>query len=203
MGKNDHNIKRELILTAAADVFYEKGFHNATVEEIAKRADIGKGTIYQYFSSKQEILVEMLHEKFGAYTGSLQKSIQENDSAYQNMQRLVNAHFNELDMIHRFASGLFQAGSNPNHCGTPVNDVLQAYKKQVTECFEKLILLGQEKGELCQGDVSLMAAAMLGALTGISYWLIEKNGFQQKNFDWSILSESIAKVMLAGLEGNR
>ena len=52
--------KRELILAAAQEVFFEKGYHSATSEEIAKRAGIGKGTIYQYFDSKLEIFLEML-----------------------------------------------------------------------------------------------------------------------------------------------
>lgn len=46
------NNKRELILTAALDIFLEKGYHNSTSEEIAKRAGVAKGTLYQYFSSK-------------------------------------------------------------------------------------------------------------------------------------------------------
>lgn len=43
------NNKRELILTAALDIFLEKGYHNSTSEEIAKRAGVAKGTLYQYF----------------------------------------------------------------------------------------------------------------------------------------------------------
>ena len=43
--------KRAMILTAAHEVFFEKGYHNATSEEIAKRAGVGKGTLYQYFDS--------------------------------------------------------------------------------------------------------------------------------------------------------
>ena len=47
--------KRELILAAARETFGEKGYHNTTSEEIAKKAGVGKGTIYQYFDSKHDI----------------------------------------------------------------------------------------------------------------------------------------------------
>ncbi len=46
---------REAILAAALDVFSERGFHAATVPEVARRAGIGAGTIYGHFRSKEEL----------------------------------------------------------------------------------------------------------------------------------------------------
>ncbi|MEM9493479.1 MAG: TetR/AcrR family transcriptional regulator [Myxococcota bacterium] len=46
---------REAILTAALEVFSERGFHAATVPQVARRAGIGAGTIYGHFSSKEEL----------------------------------------------------------------------------------------------------------------------------------------------------
>ncbi|SHI58029.1 transcriptional regulator, TetR family [Dethiosulfatibacter aminovorans DSM 17477] len=50
--------KRDLILNSAFEIFRTKGFHNAKIEEIAKNAGIGKGTVYEYFSGKKEIFEE-------------------------------------------------------------------------------------------------------------------------------------------------
>lgn len=47
--------KRERILAAAKAVFAEKGFASAAIADIATRADIGKGTIYEYYKSKEEL----------------------------------------------------------------------------------------------------------------------------------------------------
>lgn len=44
--------KRDMILAAAIRVFSQKGYHHTRMEEIAIEAGIGKGTIYEYFSSK-------------------------------------------------------------------------------------------------------------------------------------------------------
>lgn len=205
MGKKENQEKtdkRELILEAAASVFSEKGYHNATVEEIAKRAEIGKGTIYQYFSSKQDILVEMMDRKFGKYTDSIQNSILENDTAQNNMQRVINAHFVELADIHQFAAGFFQTGGSPEHCGSAASKVVEENRKKFVGAIEKLIQLGQEKGELCAGDAGLMAAAMIGALMGISGWAIEHQSLLHSEPEQEAFTSSIAKVMIAGLENN-
>ncbi|MEJ2190411.1 MAG: helix-turn-helix domain containing protein [Acidobacteriota bacterium] len=48
--------KRQCIVEAAAVVFAEGGFTNTRVADIADRAGIGKGTVYEYFASKEELL---------------------------------------------------------------------------------------------------------------------------------------------------
>ncbi len=48
--------RRGQILRAALDVFSRKGFHGATIKEIASTAGLAEGTIYLYFPSKQEVL---------------------------------------------------------------------------------------------------------------------------------------------------
>ncbi len=52
--------RRKQILDAATQVFAEKGFHRATVKEIARVAGIADGTIYTYFTSKDEVLLAVL-----------------------------------------------------------------------------------------------------------------------------------------------
>lgn len=48
-------IRQEDIINAAEKVFFAKGFHNATMDEVAKEAEYSKRTIYVYFSSKEQI----------------------------------------------------------------------------------------------------------------------------------------------------
>jgi len=51
--------RRQGILEAAARVFARKGFDKATTREIAQEADISEGTIYNYFASKQQLLMAL------------------------------------------------------------------------------------------------------------------------------------------------
>lgn len=61
--------RRQDILQAAARVFASKGFEKATTREIALEADVAEGTIYNYFASKQQLLLDlaqMLQEQLAA-----------------------------------------------------------------------------------------------------------------------------------------
>jgi AcrR family transcriptional regulator len=55
--------RQQDIMAAARELFLSKGYHETTLEEIARQAEFGKGTLYNYFSSKEEL--------FQAITGQL------------------------------------------------------------------------------------------------------------------------------------
>src|SRR5215467_14150395 len=55
--------KREAILSAALELFVERGFYGTTVPEIAERAGVGAGTIYRYFESKEALVNELYRDE--------------------------------------------------------------------------------------------------------------------------------------------
>ena len=66
--------RKKLILKSARTLFFKKGFNNVTVDEIAKSSELGKGSIYLYFNSKEEIYAQVLLndiEKFNQHTSGL------------------------------------------------------------------------------------------------------------------------------------
>ena len=59
--------KRQEIVTAARIVFAARGFSAATLEEIAERAEFGKGTLYNYFQSKEELFQTVIADAFDEF----------------------------------------------------------------------------------------------------------------------------------------
>jgi len=55
MARTRTEAKRSLILRAATDVFARRGFHDVLTEEIAREAGVGKGTLYRYFPTKNDL----------------------------------------------------------------------------------------------------------------------------------------------------
>jgi AcrR family transcriptional regulator len=56
----EKDIRKKLILKSARTLFFKKSFSNVTVDEIAKCSELGKGSIYLYFKSKEEIYAQIL-----------------------------------------------------------------------------------------------------------------------------------------------
>lgn len=64
--------RRQAILAAAEAVFSQKGFQPATVEDVAERAELAVGTLYLYFSSKEELFVSMILDAMDVFREGLQ-----------------------------------------------------------------------------------------------------------------------------------
>lgn len=62
---SDEERRTEEILDAAFRVFSIKGYHNATVDDIAQEAGISKGTCYQYFAGKEDIFIATMERTLG------------------------------------------------------------------------------------------------------------------------------------------
>jgi AcrR family transcriptional regulator len=58
--EKEKDSRRKLILKSARTLFFARGFKNVTVERIAKISELGKGSIYLYFSSKEDIYAQIL-----------------------------------------------------------------------------------------------------------------------------------------------
>lgn len=59
--------KEETILNAAFEVFRENGFSNASVKDIAVKAGLGKGTLYEYFQNKEDLFINVVQAKASSF----------------------------------------------------------------------------------------------------------------------------------------
>ena len=82
-------IRRDRILDAALEVFTEKGFHRATVAEVAEKAHVGKGTVYLYFKGKEALLVSIFDTLVDRLLSALDQILAENVDPREAIQQWV------------------------------------------------------------------------------------------------------------------
>jgi AcrR family transcriptional regulator len=85
--------RREAILEAAKTVFAEKGLLAATIDEIAERAELGKGTIYLYFKSKEAMYIPLVDEGLARLAHRFSQVIDPSGPADDNLRRLCDAYY--------------------------------------------------------------------------------------------------------------
>jgi AcrR family transcriptional regulator len=94
---------REVLLQAAAEVFAERGFKEASVDEIAQRAGYSKGAVYWHFESKDDLLLALIDESLDAPTREmielLQSAPPEQDLAPEASQRFVELLTEQRDLL--------------------------------------------------------------------------------------------------------
>ena len=84
---------RKKLKEAALDVFSEKSVDAATVEEITEKADVGKGTLYQHFDDKEEIVVTLVEEAVEHLIEIIRAYSTEPETLEDMLEHLLNAHY--------------------------------------------------------------------------------------------------------------
>src|SRR4051812_31148082 len=90
--KTSRNDKRARILDAAVKVFAGRGFHSATVAEIAREAGVADGTIYLYFKSKDDLLLRLFDEKMTALVDEARTALDKERDAPGRLRRFIQMH---------------------------------------------------------------------------------------------------------------
>ncbi|NPV29907.1 MAG: TetR/AcrR family transcriptional regulator [Firmicutes bacterium] len=153
--------KRTAILRAAAAVFAAKGFHPATVEEIAARAGVGKGTVYEYFSSKKELFRELLRAGMESYLAAVRKRLEASGPAREVLTEIARAHFRFAAEHGALARLLFEGQGGP---ASWAGEWLKEAQDRKLAVLIRIIARGIARGEFRPVDPRLAAQIFLGAL---------------------------------------
>jgi len=84
--------RRKQIIDASLHLFLENGFHETSMREIAKAAGMGKSTLYDYFKSKDEILISYFENEIQKITANAQKIARQNLSVSDKLKQIMEYH---------------------------------------------------------------------------------------------------------------
>ncbi|MHC4171866.1 MAG: TetR/AcrR family transcriptional regulator [Planctomycetota bacterium] len=84
---------RKRLKKAALDVFSEKSVDAATVEEITEKADVGKGTLYQHFEDKEEVVITLVDEAVDHLIERIRSYENPPETLEDMLEHLLNAHY--------------------------------------------------------------------------------------------------------------
>ena len=134
-------LKRETIAKSCFEIFAQNGFHNVSVSEIAKTAGIGKGTVYEYFSNKEDIVLELMECLQREYDPSLSSFVYNQNitpkellfSLYDIFIDKNNQHTKKREVLKQFFLATI---SNPSVAIIEYNKTLK--KKYTTVINEKI-----------------------------------------------------------------
>ncbi len=93
----DKEQKKRDIALACKSLILEKGINNITVSEVAKSAGIGKGTVYEYFKDKNEIIFELVNVLMLAHSEKLKAQLDAKDSTKEKIRTFSSFFYNEED----------------------------------------------------------------------------------------------------------
>lgn len=168
--EHEQQMRRETIIEAARRLFRDKGFDLTTVEEIASLAELGKGTIYSYFKSKDEIYFAILESEFDILLSRMKQVILDFTTAENTLNKL----YDTFIQYNRERRGLIKAiflqiEQQPS---LRMREIVLRLKEKTGE-WVKLIAdvlqKGIERGEFKGFSVERMANSVVGLIIGLVF----------------------------------
>lgn len=163
--EREREARRLEIVRAARTVFAEKGFEKATLEEIAERAEYGKGTVYNYFDSKESLFlaatVDLLDEVRAIAEAAERehKTLRESFEAYtRQMIHYYERNFTFSRMVLR-VWGRPEVGESQD-----LLDVLKDNVHAAAEPLARLLKAAMRRKEIRRADPHILAMMFIGVV---------------------------------------
>jgi len=165
------------IIAAAFELFRKHDLANVTIEQIATRADIGKGTVYKHFKSKDEIythiLIDLNHTMRAEIT-----SIDANLNFRNRLDRIIEIIWRHNMRDSKFLQQLNQhlmSGEFRKNLGAKLLQKFDALQTEDTHFYTQLLADAQARGEIIKQPLDTLLFCVTAAIDGaiLVYWQME------------------------------
>jgi AcrR family transcriptional regulator len=181
--KREKENRKNAILKAARKLFFEKGFKPVTVESIAKKAELSKGSIYLYYNSKEEIYTQILLSDIDKFHDRISNLLQNPTSASEALMKLANIYvdffFHDRELFRILMT--FMLHTSDMNLPEDLNDHIVKTTNKTIGIIEQVFKYGVERGEF---------PATL-------------NLRQNRNAVWGMLNGIISLHLFTGIEDKR
>ena len=187
------------ICAAALQVFAEKGFAAAKLDDIARRAGVSKGTLYLYFTDKAELFQAVVREAVAPNIQTVAAAADLHDASFADVVRQMLAAFAQVAQrkpLGSVAKMVIGESSNFPELARVWHDEVAS---RAIATIAALIESAQQRGEVRSGDARHYALSLLGPMVLGVLWqttLVPAGGMP---FDLDTLARQHAETVLNGL----
>jgi TetR/AcrR family transcriptional regulator, cholesterol catabolism regulator len=181
--------KRE-ILAAAVQLFFEKGFTETSMREISAAAGTGKSTLYDYFKTKEDILVAYFEDEMLSLTRRAEIISQKDLPVVDKLRQILQAHLDYLLANKKF---YLKLSIEAQRLGLESQQRIQAERHAYQDLIRALIEAGSQDGSFRAVDPLLTMRVALAMLTPVAF-TTRPSGTPQEMLD------SALEILLKGIQ---
>lgn len=156
--------RHESIITEATNLFYEKSYHDVTMDEIAEASGVAKGTLYLYFPSKEKLYLEILESSFEAIESLLQKEIEKKDPAPKKLKKALTIIFSFYLENKKVLKIL---GRDETHLIREHYELTERWRLNRIKLYENIIEKGIKEGSFRDQNIRISALILYGSIGAV------------------------------------
>jgi AcrR family transcriptional regulator len=168
----EQTVHPDAIISAAATVFHRKGYHGATMADIAAEVDLTAGSLYHHFPSKQDLLMAVLDRGLGLITDEVRLVVESDDLPAEKLRQIAQAHIRaEIENANIAAAILFEGRALLAVPG--VRNRVVEQRDTLEALYRRVVETGIAAGDFRAVDVGIFVKTLFGALNWVSVWYRE------------------------------
>jgi len=180
------------IIAAAAKVFRTKGYHAATVQDIANEVGILKGSLYHHFESKEDLLYLIVKEPIARMYETIGEIVATDLPAAEKLRRAILAH---LDAFDRHYPHLFVYLREREEMKRRFRERVKLSPERYERFWQQIVREGMKSGEFRPDlDVQVVSYGILGMLNWLYRWYRPQGRLTVRE-----VAEQFIALVLAGL----
>jgi AcrR family transcriptional regulator len=179
------------MLTVAEEIFAERGYRDTSMDEIAERVGVSKPMIYEYFGSKEGLLVACIRAARAELLAATIASVEGVESAEEALRRGLTAFFEFIDS-HRSSWKLIQAEATV--AGQQAVDEIEAGRQQQTAI--NVTLFSSFLPDVPVSELEAYAEIVVGACERLATWYVHRDVSAQE------AAEHVMRLVWFGLRPN-
>lgn len=181
--------RKEEIINAAAKLFSQKSYHDVTMDEIAEKVGIAKGTIYLYFDSKEKLYLEILEETYEEIEAILERETAKSDPAPEKLKKVLRLIF---DFYLRNLDVLRILSRDETHLIKEHFEFTEHWRLRRIRLYRKILEKGINEGTFRSSNTELTALIIFGLVRSVMfYYQTDNNAEDIAEEVYSMISEGI------------
>ncbi|HPO12729.1 MAG TPA: TetR/AcrR family transcriptional regulator [Candidatus Hydrogenedentes bacterium] len=187
------------IIAAALDVFALKGFRRATMDAVARAAGVTKGTIYLYFSSKEDLFIQTLRVHVEQVADLLPAFQLEGEIPADDSARMVTRKLLDALMTPNMAKAMPLFVAEVKHIPALRKAYVEEWLPQVNFRLAEVFSRGMEAGLIKQLDPVITARAIIGMF---SEFILTQQVFELKDItpmELDAIADTIVTIAFHGV----
>lgn len=175
--EEQHRMRREALFATAARAFNESGYYNTTLDEVAKRLNVSKPTLYYYVKDKEDILVECNRIAFQHMKDVLDEVEVGTQTGREKLTHFLSRY--TALMTNHFGACLIRTGLKPLKPESRAKQRVLA--DQLDKALQRIVKQGIEDGSIRPCDPKVVSYAIFGGFNGIANWYREDGELKPEN----------------------
>ncbi|MGD2253737.1 MAG: TetR/AcrR family transcriptional regulator [Anaerolineales bacterium] len=170
MSEEDRDRQRRRIFQAASQLFIRQGFHETSMQQVAQATGLGKSTLYDYFASKEEILLFFVESLMDVTHVAASEISAQDLPAPEKLSRIVHSLWQYLEENRAMAILIAKEASR---LGEEATRRLAVRRAKYRHILEGVLAQGVEEGSLRPMDPRMIALALHSMISVPFYdWLV-------------------------------